>query len=38
MGVFIGAIHGLTGNRVRGKETQCCACGADECVYQIDPI
>jgi hypothetical protein len=38
MGVFIGAIHALTGSRVKGTETQCCACGADECIYQIDPV
>ncbi len=38
MGVFIGAIHALTGTRVKGVETQCCACGADECIYQIDPV
>jgi hypothetical protein len=38
MGVFIGAIHALTGSRMNGVETACCACGADECVYQIEPI
>ena len=38
MGVFIGAIHALTNRRVNGVETECCACGAPECVYQIDPI
>jgi predicted hydrocarbon binding protein len=38
LGVFIGAVHAITGTRVKGTETQCCACGADECVYQIDPI
>lgn len=38
MGVFVGAIHAITGHRVNGHETQCCACGADECVYQIDPV
>jgi predicted hydrocarbon binding protein len=38
LGVFIGAIHAMTGNRVRGTESQCCACGADECVYQIDIV
>ena len=38
LGVFIGAIHAMTGNRVRGTETQCCACGADECIYQIDAV
>jgi len=38
LGVFIGAIHGMTGTRMKGVETTCSACGADECVYQIDPI
>ena len=38
MGVFIGAIHAITGARVNGRETECCACGAAECVYQIDPV
>ena len=38
MGVFIGAIHAITGKRVNGQEVQCCACGASECVYQIDPV
>lgn len=38
LGVFIGAIHALTGVRMRGTETECCACGAAECVYQIDPV
>lgn len=38
LGVFIGAFHGITGVRVNGHETQCSACGADECVYQIDPV
>lgn len=38
MGVFIGAIQGITGQAVRGVETECCACGAKECVYQIDPL
>ena len=38
MGVFIGAIHAITGARMNGHETECCACGAAECVYQIDPV
>lgn len=38
MGVFIGAIQALTNTRVKGVETECCACGAAQCVYQIDPI
>jgi hypothetical protein len=38
MGVFIGAIHAITGTRMQGHETQCSACGAEECIYQIDPV
>ena len=37
LGVIIGAIQGMTGTRVRGVETQCCACGAAECIYKIEP-
>ncbi|MBC8159613.1 MAG: hypothetical protein H7Z42_00215 [Roseiflexaceae bacterium] len=38
LGVFIGALHGLTGTRMRGQETECCACGAEECIYVISPV
>jgi hypothetical protein len=38
MGVFIGAIQALTNTRVKGVETECCACGAPQCIYQIDPV
>jgi hypothetical protein len=38
MGVFIGAIQALTNTRVKGVETECCACGASQCIYQIDPV
>lgn len=38
LGVFIGALHGITGVRMHGVETECCACGASMCVYHIDPI
>ncbi|WP_129627956.1 4-vinyl reductase [Candidatus Oscillochloris fontis] len=38
LGVFIGAIHALTGVRMSGKELECQACGAPQCVYQITPI
>ncbi|EFO80756.1 hypothetical protein OSCT_1377 [Oscillochloris trichoides DG-6] len=38
LGVFIGAIHALTGVRMTGKELQCQACGAPQCIYQITPI
>lgn len=38
LGVFIGAIHGITGVRMVGTETSCTACGGAQCVYQIDPV
>ncbi len=38
MGVFIGAISAITGQRMLGHETECTAMGRAECVYQIDPI
>ncbi|NTW03105.1 MAG: hypothetical protein HGA19_17800 [Oscillochloris sp.] len=38
LGVFIGAIHAITGVRMSGHETECQACGAPECVYQITPV
>lgn len=37
MGVFIGALSAITGTRMKGHETECCACGAAMCVYQIEP-
>lgn len=36
MGVFIGALHALTGMPMKGRELECCACGANECVYLIE--
>lgn len=38
LGVFIGAAQALMGVPVRGTESQCIACGADECVYHIEPL
>jgi predicted hydrocarbon binding protein len=38
LGVFVGAIATLTGQRVTGREVECQACGAPMCVYHIDPI
>jgi predicted hydrocarbon binding protein len=38
MGVFIGALYAITGKPMRGQEVACCACGAQECIYQIEPI
>ena len=38
LGVFVGAISALTGKRMIGRETACCACGADACVYHIESI
>jgi predicted hydrocarbon binding protein len=38
LGVFVGAIYAITGMAMRGREIQCCACGASECVYKIEAI
>jgi V4R domain len=38
LGVFVGAMHGITGVRMTGRETECQASGAPMCVYQIDPV
>lgn len=38
IGVFIGALHAITGMPMKGRETECCACGASECVYRIEAI
>lgn len=38
LGVFIGAVNALMNTPVRGVESQCIACGADECVYHIEPL
>lgn len=38
LGVFIGAVSALTGKTMVGKETECSAMGAPECIYQIDPF
>ena len=38
LGVFIGAISAIVGKRMTGQETECTACGAPMCIYQIDPI
>ena len=38
LGVIIGAVQAITGVRMHGTETACQSCGADTCVYQIDPI
>jgi predicted hydrocarbon binding protein len=38
LGVFVGAIQALSGRTLRARETACCACGAPECVYQLDPL
>lgn len=38
LGVFVGAIQALSGRTLRARETTCCACGAPECVYQLDPL
>lgn len=38
MGVFVGALHGITGAQMRGKESVCSASGAETCVYEIEPV
>ena len=38
LGVFIGALHAITGMPMRGRELECCACGASQCVYLIEAI
>lgn len=38
LGVFVGAISALTGQRMTGKEVECQACGDPMCVYHIDLI
>lgn len=38
LGVFIGGLYALTGKQMSGRETNCCACGAPECVYIIEPV
>lgn len=38
LGVFIGALHAISGTRMTGRETACQAMGAPECIYQIEPI
>jgi predicted hydrocarbon binding protein len=38
LGVFIGALAAITGQRMIGRETQCAAMGGPICVYQIDPV
>ncbi|KAB8140560.1 hypothetical protein F8S13_22690 [Chloroflexia bacterium SDU3-3] len=38
LGVFIGALSGITGTAMTGVEKQCTSCGAEHCVYEISPI
>jgi hypothetical protein len=38
LGVFIGAVQGLTGTRMQGHETRCQACGDHGCTYIIEPV
>lgn len=38
LGVFIGAVQGLTGQRMQGRETSCEACGDSICTYIIEPV
>lgn len=38
LGVFIGAVSAITGQRMVGRETECSAMGKPECVYVIEPF
>jgi predicted hydrocarbon binding protein len=38
LGVFIGAIQALTGERMQGREVSCEACGNPGCTYIIEPL
>lgn len=38
LGVFIGALHAITGTPMQGRELECCACGASRCVYLIEAL
>jgi predicted hydrocarbon binding protein len=38
MGVFIGALSAFAGTPMKGRETECCACGAAACVYLIESV
>jgi predicted hydrocarbon binding protein len=36
MGVFVGAIEVITKQRFSPTETECVACGADHCIYELE--
>jgi predicted hydrocarbon binding protein len=38
LGVFVGALHALTGTRMTGREVKCQACGESACTYIIEPV
>ena len=38
MGVFVGALSTITGQRLRGTESICSAMGSPRCIYQLDPV
>lgn len=38
MGVFVGALSTITGQRMKGTESACSAMGGPRCIYQVDPI
>jgi predicted hydrocarbon binding protein len=38
LGVFIGAISAITGQRMIGREVECSAMSRPECVYLIEPF
>jgi hypothetical protein len=37
LGVFVGALQGITGVTMQGVESQCQAMGAPTCVYEVRP-
>jgi predicted hydrocarbon binding protein len=38
MGVFVGAVSAISGQRLKGSETVCSAMGQPHCIYQLDPL
>lgn len=38
LGVFIGALSAISGQRMIGREVACQACGVPQCIYMIDPV
>lgn len=38
LGVFVGAISAIAGQRMVGREAECSAMGRPECIYMIEPF